>query len=297
MKRFLLQSLVFIVITLLSLIVMWAIICANRDKTLKLPQNTNIVFLGTSHIECAVNDSIVENCFNFARGAENMEFVYCKIKLLKKYNSHLDTVVIGLDNSLLTFNTSTPKLYSPYFYDTYCFNDLETILTKGKFPYIESHVAQPFNWLKLFQVLKSYYTPVVDASLLDELGGYLYLDRDKLNEAIKRHSNRKEIQTSIKCDKISEYFLNEIVNYCNKNKITLLFIHTPMHKIITNNEDLLYKRYYLQKYSHIKFYDFREWDMPDSCFGDLDHLNYKGAKVFSEFLEKEVLHKQNYPSE
>ena len=35
-------------------------------------------------------------------------------------------------------------------------------------------------------------------------------------------------------------------------------------------------------------------ELPDSCFGDLDHLNYKGAKVFSEYLEKEVLHKNYY---
>ena len=68
-----------------------------------------------------------------------------------------------------------------------------------------------------------------------------------------------------------------------------------MHKVVRNDGDLLYERYYKQKYSHIKFYDFREMYLPDSCFGDLDHLNYKGAKVFSEFLEKEVLHKQNYP--
>lgn len=295
MKRFLRQLFAFIAIIVLCLVAFWALICSNRDETLKLPPNTNIVFLGTSHIACAINDNVVKNSFNFARNAENMEFVYCKIKLLKKYNPRLDTIVVGFDNSLLIFNTSTPKLYSPYYYDTYNFRDLKTILTRGKYSYIESHFTQPFNWLKLFQVIESYFSPVVDARLLDEIGGYIYSNRDKLDEAIKRHTNRNNIQSNIKCDIIAEYFLNEIENYCKKNKITLLFMHTPMHKVVRNDGDLLYERYYKQKYSHIKFYDFREMYLPDSCFGDLDHLNYKGAKAFSEFLEKEVLHKQNYP--
>ena len=50
----------------------------------------------------------------------------------------------------------------------------------------------------------------------------------------------------------------------------------------------------IKNYSNIKFYDFKDMELPDSCFGDLDHLNYKGAKVFSEYLEKEILHKNNY---
>ena len=223
MKRFLRQSFAFIAIILLCLVAFWALICSNRDETLKLPPNTNIVFLGTSHIACAINDNVVKNSFNFARNAENMEFVYCKIKLLKKYNPRLDTIVVGFDNSLLIFNTSTPKLYSPYYYDTYNFRDLKTILTRGKYSYIESHFAQPFNWLKLFQVIESYFSPVVDARLLDEIGGYIYSNRDKLDEAIKRHTNRNNIQSNIKCDIIAEYFLNEIENYCKKKQNNTTF--------------------------------------------------------------------------
>lgn len=66
-----------------------------------------------------------------------------------------------------------------------------------------------------------------------------------------------------------------------------------MHNRLIQNE-VLYQKFYQENYSHIKFYDFRTLNLPDSCFRDLDHLNYKGAKIFSDFLEKEVLHKQNY---
>ena len=34
--------------------------------------------------------------------------------------------------------------------------------------------------------------------------------------------------------------------------------------------------------------------LDDSCFGDKNHLNYKGARIFSEYLETEVIHKKNY---
>lgn len=292
MKKFLLKSLIFLIVVVISFIVFWAIICSNRDKTLKLPNNENIVFLGNSHIECAVNDSILENSFNFARSSENMEYVYCKVKLLKQYNPQLDTVIIGYDNTLLTCPFYNSGLYSPYYYDTYTLSDFNALFKNSSFKYIESHLTHPFNWAKLINIISTFVKTDVNAHDLDELGGYLYLVRDKLEESIKRQDKKS---TEIpQCDNNSKYFLNEIEKYCAKNNITLIFIHTPMHKALNWDKTFL-KKFHKQNYSNIKFYDFKDMELPDSCFGDLDHLNYKGAKVFSEFLEKEIFHKNNYP--
>lgn len=292
MKKFLLKTTIFTIVLIICIVVFWTIICSTRSETLRLPNNENIVFLGNSHIECAVNDSIVKNSFNFARSAENMEYIYCKVKLLKQYNPQLDTIVIGYDNVLLTHSYFKSAMYSPYYYDTYTFNDLKAIFQNCRFEYLEGHFAHPFDWLKIINIIPSFIHSDCNLHILADMGGYLYLFRDKLKEAIKLQGNKHASKIS-KCDANSSYFLKEIDNFCIQNDITLIFMHTPMHKSLISDVSF-YKKYYKENYEHIRFYDFRDMHLPDSCFGDLDHLNYKGAKIFSEYLEKDVFHKQNY---
>ena len=75
--------------------------------------------------------------------------------------------------------------------------------------------------------------------------------------------------------------------------MTIILLATPQHHM-SKIDTITYKQYHQQNYKDLKFYDFRSLQLHDSCFGDLNHLNYKGAKIFSYFLEKEVLHKNKY---
>lgn len=296
MKKFILKSLFFLIVVVISFVVFWAILCSNRDKTLKLPDNCTIVFLGNSHMECAVNDTILKNSFNFGRSADKTEFIYSKVKLLKKYNPELDTIVIGYDNVLCyqsadsAFNS---VLYSPYFFDTHNLSTITNLLKKSSFGYIESHISRPFDWFKLFQFGKSFIDKGTNVKDLSNLGGYVYLERDKLNEDIKRRGNIK-INKNRSFDELSVYFLDETLKFCQENNMIVIFLCPPQHKE-SFLDSISYRDYFMQNYNNIKFYDFKDMELPDSCFGDLDHLNYKGAKVFSEFLEKEIFHKNNYP--
>ncbi len=274
-------------------VLFWMLVCSTRDELMKLPNNEQIVFLGNSHIECSVNDTIVKNSFNFARSAEKMEFIYSKVKLLDIYNPQIDTIIIGYDNVIFRQRSDTtfaPILYSPYFFDTYDIDDIFEIFKSSSFGYIENHITHPFNWLKLYELLSPFYLRSVNITKLNNIGGYLYLKRDKLNEDIKKRSNFRERRY---IDWLSIYFIDKTIEYCNKNNLTLIFMCPPQHNKCFL-DSIYYKQIYKEKYSDIPFYDFRDLQLPDSCFGDLDHLNYKGAKVFSEYLEKEVLHKQNY---
>lgn len=293
MKKFILKVLTFITTTILMFILFWMLICSTRDKLMRLPNDEQIVFLGNSHIECAVNDSLVKNSFNFGRSDECAEFVYSKVKLLDKYNPQIDTIIIGYDNIILMRNSKKSfkdQLYHPYYYDTYNFDDILKISELSSFPYIESHLSNPFYWSKIIDIIPSFIKKK-DISDLNNLGGYLYLIRDKLPENISLSRNKEHKPSQV--DKLQQYFLDQIIKYCDDNDLTLIFMCPPQHnKCLIDSA--LYRETYNERYSDIPFYDFRNLYLPDSCFGDLDHLNYKGAKVFSEYIEKEILHKQNY---
>lgn len=291
MKKFILKSLIFLIVAVISFVAFWSIICSNRDETMRLPENCNIVFLGNSHIECAINDTIVKNSFNFGRSGDKTEFIYSKVKLLKRFNPELDTIVIGYDNVLCyqsadsAFNSS---LFSPYFFDTHNVKTFFNILFNSSFAYQESHLSHPFNWFKLYQFGESMIKNNVNIKDMTNIGGFLYLKRDKLKEDIKRRSNIK-MNKSRTFDALSIFFLDETLKFCQENDMTVIFLCPPQHKKCFL-DSTYYREYYSKKYSNIKFYDFKDLELPDSCFGDLDHLNYKGARVFSEHLEKEVFH-------
>ena len=298
MKKFLLESLAFLFVISICFFLFWKLICVNREQSLKFPNNENIVFLGNSHVAYAVSDFIVKNSINFARVAETTEFIYCKTKLLKQYNPQLDTIVIGYDN-VICFQSADSAFdsshNSPYFYDVHNIRDINSILKKSSYKHIESYISHPFSWIKLYLIKEAYLKPNVNAKDLRNLGGYAYVDKTILNEIDINKSRNVDLKRGNKSfDTLSIYFLDETIKFCQENGITVIFLCPPQHNKC-RLDNTYYKDYYQKKYSNIKFYDFKDMHLPDSCFFDINHLNYSGAKVFSEYLEKEVFHKNNYP--
>ena len=294
MKQFIFKTLAFIATTILMFVLFWMLICSTRDELMNLPDNEQIVFLGNSHIECAVNDTIVKNSYNFGRSGDRIEIIYSKLKLIHRYNPQVDTIILLYDNVLYGHccnKSFATQIYSPYFYDTYNIYDIYNIITHSNLDYAQSHITHPFNWFKLSDIIPSLFRENNNITKTYNLGKYLYSKRDKLNLDIKIRGNNKV--NIISYDKLTLYFLEQTIKYCNDNNLTLIFMCPPQHNKCFL-DSTYYKQVYKESYSDIPFYDFKTLQLPDSCFGDLDHLNYKGAKVFSEYLEKEVLHKQNY---
>ncbi len=294
LKKFLIRSFIFAIVALICLAAVWLIICSTRHQLFRLPNNENIVFLGNSHIECAVNDTILKNSFNFARSSENMEQIYCKTKLLKRYNEQIDTIVIGYDNMLMSqnLNKGIQGVYSPYFYDAYNINDIVEIVSETSFDYVISHIHYPLHCEKIGQGLPAFYDSTINARNLSNLGRYEYLIRDKLEYDISRRNMIEEEPARV-FDNLSIYFMNKTIEFCEQNNITIIFLFTPYHNSL-QADTTYYNDFYRKNYESIVFYDMRKYNLPDSCFGDTHHLNHKGAKMFSQYFEKEVLHKHNY---
>ncbi|KAA6315881.1 hypothetical protein EZS27_033728 [termite gut metagenome] len=48
-----------------------------------------------------------------------------------------------------------------------------------------------------------------------------------------------------------------------------------------------------EKYNDITFWDYGNYELPDSCYSDVGHLNHIGAKKFSAMLQEKVRNKYN----
>ena len=293
MKKFITNLFIFSFLTLCCFILFWKVICLAREQSLRFPNKENIVFLGNSHIECDINDSIIKNCVNFGRSNDYPEQIYCKLKLLKQSNPQLDTLIIGYDNVVMQQNLEEEisGTYSPYYYDQYTFDDINAIINNSSYDYVKSHFNHPFNIHKIGTALPYFIGKTTNITKMKNLGRYEYLVRDKLNQHIEIEKNKTARQSSF--DYLSKYFLNKTIDFCEMNNITIIFLSTPQHHQ-SKIDTITYRDYIHKNYSNTKFYDMRDFRLPDSCFGDLNHLNHKGSKIFSEYLEKEILHKNNY---
>ena len=85
---------------------------------------------------------------------------------------------------------------------------------------------------------------------MSNLGGYMYLTRDKLEEDIKRRATIK-MDKNRSFDELSIYFLNETLNFCQDNDMTVIFLCPPQHKKCFL-DSTYYREYYTKNYNDIQ---------------------------------------------
>lgn len=274
-RKFVLRLLAFSGCFVCILFIFWQILLVHRAEICRT--NANKLFLGTSRIQYSVDDRMISGALNAGLNADNYIFSYLKLKLLKKYNPQIDSVYLICDEGTVfsSFHTSEDKFH-PFYWDLLDYEDLKNILL-----YDKDCFSMPLHWLKILPLIKSFYAPVKFQEL--GIGQFSELYRDKLQEDISRHKKKNHVKLTV--DKMQKIYLDRIVAFCKQNRIHLFLINTPSHKISYEKEsvDLLHS-FINKNYSEIPYYNFQYIDVPDSCFGDIGHLNYRGAKYFTSFL-------------
>ena len=67
-----------------------------RCHSWKLPEKVHIMFMGASHVQHGIDDSMMESAFNWSRGSERYMYTYIKLKHLIPENPQVDTVFLEL---------------------------------------------------------------------------------------------------------------------------------------------------------------------------------------------------------
>jgi len=299
MRNYLKNTFLFsIILILLSFLV----ILSNHIGFLKIPnnvtQNKNILVLGDSNTECAINDSIFASAVNKSASADSYFYSYLKLKHIVQNNPNIDTIVLGFaphnifDNGWLLDDShinSHLKLYFPLMefsdYSFFICNNPKAFLST--LPTITKHA---YN--NLFNRLLNNFTACY-------YGAYLKLERNKLQEVKALFKEGKplpffDLPNNFSISEPETLYLNKIISFCSSNHLKLYFINTPKRF-----ELLKYQKYgtkefyefYNKTYSHIDFIDCSNLTLQDKNYGDFVHLNSNGANLFSSILHKEGLQK------
>lgn len=262
-----------------------------KKASLRCSQNKNVLVLGDSHLECAMNDTILNNYVNAAQSADTYLYSYFKLRAFVDDNPQIDTVLLAYDHSSMFLSKDNwinkeesilEKINNYYWLMN--LKDCGPFLSRSSF--YQALLQAPFrHWSTVLKFISHKKVTVKDLNI----GGYNYLMRDKLSEDIQRNKrllNGNNGSPDIKYSSYQKEYLEKIIAFCEERKIQLILVNAPTHHTAYNVKyKEAYYAYYKQNLEKVPLWDFSNMNLADSCFGDMTHLNFRGAALFSKLLK------------
>ncbi|WP_276166290.1 hypothetical protein [Zobellia alginiliquefaciens] len=287
MKNFIYRILLFGTFTFfgMALLVIITASIARNSFDFKIADFKNILILGNSHPECAINDSLIPKTKNLAQSGAAYFYDYLKLKNITKHNKQIDTVILGYSYSILqkdmdAWLNAESKINTQirYYFFLLDFKDYWTLLSANPIATLKSTPQTIFHNLRMKSKGYSY------------LGGYKSLSERKLKQA-KKYIKPLDIGEIHEYSQYQIKYLIEIYKFCESNNISLILINTPVHPIIEKLHEPLKKGYYdfaKNQLPNTTLMDHSSFDFPESAYRDLSHLHKTGAEIYSNYL-KELL--------
>jgi hypothetical protein len=257
----------------------------NSRTVFVLPSTTETLVLGHSQAECALNDSLIDKAKNLAQGGEAYFYTYQKLRKLLPENPQVKTVYLSFSNNQIekkmdewTYDDQHLSNYFPKYSGQMDAEDYQLLMQHNPKKVIAGELKALKNNLTF--ILKN------KRSYLDNnnWGGYLYLKRNKIDSLLKGNYNafiKKE--TSSEISQINLNYLKKIVSLCNQSKAKLVFFRTPIHqKLFESYDEKTFQSIRTKQFNSIPFLDFHDFKLENDEYGDFNHLNFTGAKKFSE---------------
>ena len=224
----------------------------------------NTIFIGSSHLEAAVNDADFNDSFNFSSSGQSYEESYLILKSI--ISPSLKKVILSFSPFNFHQTNKMPVLNNTYYEYPLQSNNLFL-------RYILDYTKYNRFFIKPFR-------------LNNERAEINFVDHAKVKSEI--HFKYEEMDYGV-------YYYEKIIELSKKQGFELIFITTPFSKeYFTNcnkkeswiNDKILMNRN--AKKNNFKFYNFEDLFIKDKShhklFRDSDHLNSSGRKKFKHQL-------------
>lgn len=262
---------------------------------------SDIIFLGESRVNAAVDLNQIPNSYSFASGgATPIEMFY----ILKKYTENYsvpDTVFFSISPRFMSETFAfysyavRNNLFNGKEFNEICSHLINNETTLGKYPKLQ-FLLYRLNYIEYYQS--------------DVMYNYLFSGYKENEELIKQMQTMKggrphpglkdscsnlnhetKYNNFIQAPILKHYFEN-ILNFCEEKNIHLIFDFIPInessYKALKTPFIKEYKsfiRQYSEKYPHFQISD-TIYSYPDKYFGDESHMNSKGKVKYTEYLKE-----------
>jgi hypothetical protein len=278
MKKYLTNLTLF---TLNIIIVLGLLYLSTKSVSYKLSESINTVVLGDSRISRGLNDSLLQNTINLGAGGDSYLISYIKLCKMAESNPQLKNVILGFhDKSLSAYHETWYDIDWQNKISRYWFVDASELIDHYKLlPFLKRVIS--------YGTVQELYKYLWAKSLNHSpFGGYRHLVRDKLDLDLELHSKPLEYFPPDSAKNQLTY-LEKILKYCDQNQLNIilltppLFVNSPAYT--TNHH-----RYYQMYLKETCYLDYASYALPRDFYGDIDHLNFKGANEFSSILAHDL---------
>jgi hypothetical protein len=293
--RKLIRSLVFGALILIVICALMSISLAayiQRYYAIKLPQETTILVLGNSHPECAIMDDKIFGLKNFARSAEPLFYTKEKLKWLLKWNPQIKLVCVELSENQLESRMSdwiwSAESVQRHVASLFPYLDFDYHLEAFKvhqLRYAESlFIGMKRSFKGIFlEDNKRFFSFLEWGGFKSQSGSHIMELGDSLNAISGNQENLIPNQDNLDA-------LYGIQDICTKEQRDLVFIRCPYHPKKSKKFEEAYFHFF-EKNPDLVLLDFSGFEMQDDCYFDEQHLNVKGAQIFTAHF-KQVISKK-----
>lgn len=303
MKLFILQSLVLFILFLACLLVLssFSSNLIKKNATTVIDKRCESVILGHSHSECAYNDSLIKNFKNLSLSGDAYFYNFYRAKLVLSQNLSIKTVFIEFTNNQTTKSMDEWIFGKEGFERKTAFPEISSFLSNTDMYWLFS--KRPIEFINSFALslnikLSRLYTG--NYNFNNAIGGYNFLVRNKTDSLLANVQTENQIieNASVETSNYNLKYLRLMIDFCKEKGAKVILVRSPIHKLWGNlKNEKQYQAIRQQNFSDCEFIDFADFPLKNSEFGDLSHLNYKGAKKFSfwfnQLMENELLNKLN----
>ncbi|MGL5355664.1 MAG: hypothetical protein ACRDAQ_03810 [Cetobacterium sp.] len=272
------------------------------EKYKKVPNNLKIINLGSSHTQNGIYYPQNLSAYNLGLAAQPL---YYDFEILKKYSKKLEKkAIIIIPISIFTFyhGNDFMNLNDRY----YNIVDYNQVFNKNYNSYFSNLIFGYWKDKANMKILLNYFKKcILEKKVLRIEKQYKQNLSQKekevqLNGKVKHHLSGITDKLIPQNPEISKNKLLEILNYTKQNNLIPVFITTPQTNLY--NSKIVESIYKERIYDHLEdiknksgqnilYLDYSHdsrFENNLEYFYDVDHLNEKGAKLFTEIMLKDL---------
>lgn len=249
------------------------------DSTIN--SESEIIFLGDSHVETIKLLDLSDNVGNLAFGADGIYEMYLKVLIMIKFNKNLKHVFIATEPQTFN-NTASPN---STFLNKYLLkvDDTLNVYNKTKLNLITEKVPL-FNDSYINYALDGFYSSFKPDKTKTKKNWSILTDLQRTEIATKTGiSDHTSVMTNTEFSKV----YSEIINLCKTNKIKVIGIRFPVNKNYINQckiEELEKVDSFIKALNLDLNLDYSTRIKNPIYFDDEDHLNEKGIEKLSKII-------------
>ena len=262
-----------------------------KDDNVKLPKKYSVLILGHSHPAQAYDTNYIKNTINMATAGEAYLYTYFKAKKVIDKNPQIKKVFVEFTNNQIEKgmdNWIWDDVHLQYrIKECWVLLDNEAIqLLYNKNPtgFINAFSKSLFDNLGRLFVSKN---AIIKREGIHKIGATDEISIN--NKQLSKLKSSKNLNYDLEISDYNILYLQKIVKYCQEKHIEVCLIRSPMHK----NYDVSYTEYKFKeilrtKFKNIQWLDYKDFPIPNKGFQDAEHLNSYGAKIYSQYFNKQI---------